>query len=525
MKTTARARFLRTAFAAILAGQLACAGPAAGPEPIVYTVRFPSLETQVAEIEATVPTEGRASVDLMMAVWSPGFYRVEDYAGKVASLSAHAPDGAALAVERPAGNRWRIDTGGHRSVVVTYRLSATGRSVTTNWVGPDYAVLNGPATFITLAGSTARPHEVRLELPPGWARSMTGLDPAPDGLPHHYRAPDFDTLADSPIVAGNPVVSEFDVEGTRHLLVDIGERGEWNSASAADKLARIVAEVAREWGGLPFERYVFLNVFRRGGGGLEHLNSTLLTSSPNPAAEPTLRWLKFAAHEYVHALNVKRLRPVELGPFDYERPPTTGSLWISEGLTTYYGDLAVARSGVGSLEDLLAGTSSRIRQLQASPGRLVQTLEQSSLGVWTNSTSGVGTDPATTVSYYVKGAVVGLLLDARIRRLTGDAKSLDDAMRLALERFGGERGFTPEEFEATAAEVAGADLGGWFAHAIRSTAELDYGEMLDWWGLRFAEADPDDPATAWALEVRPDATGEQRRHLEHLIQIPELARS
>jgi len=367
---------------------------------------------------------------------------------------------------------------------------------------------------MTLADGVRRPHEVRLELPDGWTQSMTGLAPVPDDLPHHYRAPDFDTLADSPIVAGNPIVHEFDVEGSRHVLVDIGEVGDWNGAAAAEKLAAIVAEVARTWGGLPFDRYVFLNVFRRGGGGLEHLDSTLLTASPGSPAEPTLRWLKFVAHEYTHALNVKRLRPVELGPFDYERPPTTPSLWIAEGLTTYYGDLAVLRAGVGSLDDYLAGASSRIRQLQTSPGRLVQTLEQSSREVWTNSTSGVGTDPATTVSYYGKGAVVGLLLDARIRRLTSDTKSLDDVMRLALARFGGERGFTPEEFEATAAEVAGADLGGWFARAVRSTDELDYDEMLEWWGLRFADADPADPSTAWRLEVRPDATGEQRGRLE-----------
>jgi predicted metalloprotease with PDZ domain len=378
-------------------------------------------------------------------------------------------------------------------------------------------VLNGPATFITLADGAKRPHEVRLELPEGWTRSMTGLEPAPDGAPNHYRTPDFDTLADSPIVAGNPVVHEFTVEGSRHFLVDVGDLGDWNGTAAADKLATIVAEVAREWGGLPFERYVFLNVFRRGGGGLEHLNSALLTASPDSPAEPTLRWLKFVAHEYVHAFNVKRLRPVELGRFDYERPPRTGSLWVSEGLTTYYGDLAVARSGVGSLEDFLAGTSSRIRQLQTSPGRLMQTLEQSSLEVWTNSTSGLGTDPNTTVSYYVKGAVMGLLLDARIRRLTEDTKSLDDVMRLALIRFGGERGFTPEEFAATASDVAGVDLSGWLTRTIRSTDELDYGEMLDWWGLRFAEPDPADPSTTWRLEIRPDATGEQRGRLDRLM--------
>lgn len=512
MNATVQARWSRiVAAAALLAA--ACAQPPAAAEPVAYVIRFPDPAAQVVEIEATFPTAGGAPLDLMMAVWSPGFYRVQDYAGQIVSLAARAADGSMLAVEQPAANRWRVATTDSPAVTVTYRLSATGRSVTTNWVGPDYAVLNGPATFITPATAGRRPHEVLLELPPGWSRSITGLDAAPDGRPNHYRAPDFDTLADSPIVAGNPLVHEFEVDGSRHLLADIGEVGGWDGAAAAAQLAPIVAEVAREWGGLPFDRYVFLNVFRRGGGGLEHLNSTLLTAGTG-TSEPTPRWLSFVAHEYVHAFNVKRLRPVELGPFDYEKPPATGSLWIAEGLTTYYADLAVMRSGVGSLDGFLAAMSSQIRALQSAPGRLVQTLERSSLEVWTNSNSGVGTDQDTTVSYYVKGPVVGLLLDARIRRLTGGGKSLDDVMRLALARFGGEHGFTPDEFEATAAEVAGADLAAFFGRAVRSTEELDYGEMLDWYGVRFAAADPADPDREWTLEARPDATPEQAGHLQ-----------
>jgi predicted metalloprotease with PDZ domain len=173
------------------------------------------------------------------------------------------------------------------------------------------------------------------------------------------------------------------------------------------------------------------------------------------------------------------------------------------------------RSGVGSLDGFLAAMSSQIRSLQSSPGRLVQTLAQSSLEVWTDSNSGVGTDPETTVSYYVKGPVVGFLLDARIRRLTYDGKSLDDVMRLALARYGGERGFTPAEFEATVAEVAGTDLSDFFAAALRSIGELDYDEALDWYGLRFAVADPTDADSAWTLEVRPDASAEQRQHLDN----------
>jgi predicted metalloprotease with PDZ domain len=266
------------------------------------------------------------------------------------------------------------------------------------------------------------------------------------------------------------------------------------------------------WGELPYENYVFLNVFRRGGGGLEHENSTLLTTRSGTMATPERyrSWLSFAAHEYFHAFNVKRLRPVELGPFDYENPPRTPSLWLSEGVTSYFGDLFVARAGLMTTEEYLASLSSAIRRLQSSPGRLLQSLEQSSLEVWSNSTSGVGAAP-TTVSYYVKGQVVGFLLDARIQASTRGRRSFQDVMRLAYQRYGGDRGFTPEEFRTTAEEVAGTDLGEWFERALASTEELDYSEALEWFGLRFADDG------SWSLEILEDASELQREHLEALL--------
>ncbi len=261
------------------------------------------------------------------------------------------------------------------------------------------------------------------------------------------------------------------------------------------------------------------------------------------------------SHEYFHAFNVKRLRPVELGPFDYEKPPRTSSLWISEGLTTYFGELIVIRAGLGKTEDFLKSISSHIGQLQNAPGRLVQSLEQSSLDVWSGGTSGIGRDRATAVSYYVKGPVVGFLLDAKIRRATADRKNFGDVMRLAYKEFSGERGFTAEQFRSITEAVAGVDLKEWFRRALASTEELEYHEALDWYGIRFAPAaetakkTTDEPATKvtaepaaksseksardssreqaprraletsrkWRLEIRPDATDAQQAHLRSLL--------
>ncbi len=486
-------------------------------EPLVYTIKFPAPDTHFAEVEVAVPTGKRASIEMMMPVWSPGFYRLEDYASRVQGLSARTADGKTLQVEQPRKNRWQIDTNGTAKVFITYRLLCNGRSVTTNWVGEDLLVLNGAATFITLVEKVQRPHEVRLALPAKWKQSMTALDAAPDGLPNHYRSKDFDTLVDSPIVAGDLAVRQFNVNGSQHYVVDVGAVGQWDSQRAAQDLEKIVRETRRFWGFLPFKRYLFLQVFRQGGGGLEHKNSTLLTANSTRTSTPSLSWLAFVSHEYFHAFNVKRLRPIELEPFDYENAPRTASLWVSEGLTTYYGDLLVIRAGLGSAQDFLSRLSANIEQLQNAPGRLLQTLEQSSLNVWNAGTSGVGQNNATTVSYYVKGPVVGFLLDAKIQRLTGGKKSLDEVMQLAYKRYSGARGFTPEEFRKTAEEVAGSDLKEWFRKTISSTEELDYTETLDWFGLRFATPNGQASAKIWKLEIRADATESQKHRLHKLV--------
>ena len=487
--------------------------------PIRYVVRVPAPETHEAVVEAVLPAAGRASLDLMMPTWSPGYYVVEDYAAKVRGLAATTPDGRPLAVEKTTANHWTVQTDGAREVRLTYTVFCHERTVTTNWVDTDYGVFNGAPTFITLAETGRRPHEVRMDMPPSWPVVMTGLDQAPGGAANTFRAPDYETLVDSPIVAGPLTVRRFEVASRPHFVVSVGDTEGWDGDRAARDLQRFVEENLKFWGALPYRKYVFLLLFRPGGGGLEHKNSNLSTvvarprplpdGSPAPSDAP---WpsLGLQAHEYVHLFNVKRLRPVELGPFDFEKAPTTGSLWMAEGVTSYYSGLLLTRAGLQTPDTYLASLSSLIGALQTSPGRLRQSVERSSLEVWSNSLSGVNAGPGT-VSYYNKGQVLGLLLDAKIRRATGGRRSFDDAIRLAYRRYGAERGYTPDELRRTFEEVAGIPLTAWFQSAVSSTDELDYSDVLEWFGLRFT---PGEGPAAWRLERRPDQTAAQRAHLD-----------
>ncbi len=487
-------------------------------EPIRYTVRFSAPNTHIAEVEASFPTDGRASLELMMPIWTPGYYHVENHAGQVQDLSARTFDRRALAVERPRKNRWTVQTTGAKSVVVSYKLKCQSSSVIESWVGDELAILNGAATFVTLVETAKRPHDLQLELAPRWKESVSGLDVAPDHRANHYRAADFDTLVDSPIVAGNLDVHEFEVNGSNHVVANAGNFLGWDGKRAAADLEKLVRAHRRMWGFLPFKRYVFLCVFRQGGGGLEHRNSTLLNCNDTALRTPAshLLWLTFVSHEYFHAFNVKRLRPIELGPFDYEKVPRTSGLWVAEGVTSYYDGLLVARAGFGAPQDFLARLSKIIDRVQKSPGRLHQTLEQSSLDVWTSSFSGYGGDNNKTVSYYDKGAVVAFLLDAKVRHETQGAKTLDDVLKLAYAHYSGETGFTAEQFRKTAEEVAGVDLERWFKQAVASTEELDYAEALEWFGLRLTPGDG--KAKTWRLEARDDATAAQRGRLRAWLE-------
>jgi predicted metalloprotease with PDZ domain len=216
-----------------------------------------------------------------------------------------------------------------------------------------------------------------------------------------------------------------------------------------------------------------------------------------------ITWLDTASHEYFHAWNVKRLRPAELGPFDYENENPTRSLWIAEGFTDYYGALNVHRAGLtsraeylGTGTDTTGSLSALINTLQNTPGRLVQSVEQSSFDAWIKYYRPDENSNNVAVSYYTKGAIVAWLLDAKIRRATNDAKSLDDLMRVAFQRFSGDRGFTPEQFKSAATEVAGVPLSAFFHDAVETPGELDYQEALDWYGLRFRQTEAPKENTA-----------------------------
>jgi predicted metalloprotease with PDZ domain len=499
---------------------------------IRYRLSFPDPPAHLAaiEMEIPVPDPGRP-VTVWMPVWTPGSYLVREYSRHVQDVEARDSEGKRLTWTKEAKNRWRVDPAGASRITVRYRVYGRELSVRTNWFDGEFALVIGAATFLAPLGMDAAPRRVEIEIPRGWGGAWTALEPAEEargtagtagggalagaletgpGEPRRlaFTAPDLDTLIDSPVLCGSPAIRSFDVDGVPFTFANLGEGGLWDGARAARDLEAIVRVYARLYRGLPFDRYLFLNLIVESRGGLEHRKSCVtMTSRYAFRRRKAYRdWLGLMSHEFFHVWNVKRSRPAPLGPFDYERENYTRSLWVAEGVTTYYTDLAPRRAGLITEAEYLEELSDLVGKVQGTPGRLRQSLEDASFDAWIKHYRPDENSANSAMSYYLKGGVAAWLLDAELRTLTGGRRSLDDLMRLLFREYSGERGYTDAEIQSAAEEVAGTTLAGFFARAIRGREELDYEPALRAFGLRFRPATdglPPDPPAVWlGMETR-----------------------
>lgn len=442
---------------------------------IRYEVDLTDSKNHYLTITATIPADGDTT-ELMMAVWTPGSYLVREYARHIDTMEVTAK-GKPLAFEKTKKNRWQVESAGVESFQVKYHLYCNEMTVRTNWVGKQYALINGAPSYITVPSRLDQAHEVHLKLPRNWTRSATSLRSTGDS-PNTFRAENFDELVDSPIVAGNISIYPFMVSGVEHQLVNIGESGYWDGTKAATDLKQIVEAHHEMWGVVPYDRYLFLNMICESGGGLEHNNSTVLMTSrwTFRDANRYKGWLSLASHEFFHTWNVRRLRPKSLATYDYENEVYTDSLWIAEGITSYYQDLLVERAGFFTRTEYLGRLSRNVESVQRTHGRKLQSLKDSSYDAWIKYYRQDENSSITQISYYSKGAVAAFLLDAKIRKLTQGEKSLDDLMRKMFKTYS-KSGYTTEQFRSTASQIAGEDLSDWFTSTIDSTDELDFSDI------------------------------------------------
>lgn len=526
-----RARSLMLSLVFIFLFCISAGAQESAPEG-AYRINYRLSMTQPASHLFEVQMSVKASilldaVDFQMPAWSPGRYGVFDFAKniqefKIVESSPRTGMCQRLGAERIDIQTWRVYPCAS-SVTISYKVFADDLSGTFSQLDERHANFNGGSIFMYIVGHKPDPVTLKIEPPNNW-RIVNGRMDRDDQ--REWQFPNYDILIDTPTeIAPNWTKDEFKVAGKTFYVVihSLGDEGGKRAALVRD-LEKIVRAEVGMWGAPEFDSYTFLLHFdptAQSGDGMEHLTSTQIIKHHALGEKGTYEdTLDAAAHEFFHVWNVKRLRPIELGPWDFTRPLATRSLWIAEGITNYYGHLMQRRAGIRDDTDFYETLANEIGRIENAPGSRLMSAEEASLiaPFRDRAVSAQRTNlHETSISYYDKGEDVGLVLDLSIRGQTHGAKSLDDVMRRLYEEFYLKspkmtyylrgRGYTGADFQRVATEVAGADLSDFFARYVRGTEPLPYNEAFAQVGLRLIET----PAKS-------DRADSPMKHFEYRIE-------
>lgn len=467
-----------------------------------YTLSMPEPHTHYLEVEAQLSGVKKNYVDFTLPVWAPGSYLVREFAKNVEGFKATDKSGKELRSEKIDKNTWRVYSNKADVVRASYDVYAYEMSVRTSFLDASHGYVNGTSVFMYPEGYQDLNGTLVVKPYQGWDKVSTGLKSTGKFT---YTFPNYDILADSPLEIGNHQVYEFTAAGVPHEVAMYGE-GNFEPQRLLADMKKVVEEAVEVMGELPVDRYVFIvHNLERGGGGLEHLNSTTLqTSRWNYGTESGYTgFLSLVAHEYFHLWNVKRLRPEPLGPFDYNNENYTRLLWVSEGITSYYDDLIVRRAGFTSPDRYLNIVAGSINSVENTPGNKIQPVAESSFDAWIKYYRRNENSNNAEVSYYTKGGVLGHLINMEVMEATDGEKSLDDVMRYMYQRYYKKmnRGFKEVEFKEAIEKVSGRNMDEFFQKFVNGTATPDYNKYFDAAGLQLVNTNKDRKAINWGAST------------------------
>ena len=505
---------------------LLCGGVSAQNEQTLKSITYrlsmtrPVSHLFEVSVEVELPENAPQSVDFQMARWSPGRYAVFDFAKNVQEFQALAgicPRQAQckmkpIAVSRIDDQTWRVSSLDSRSLTVRYKVFGNDLSGTFSQLDSRHANYNGHSVFMYIVNHKPDPVKLEIDAPTGW-RIINDRSQSLDQ--RSWQFPNWDELVDTPTeIAPDWTVDEFQVDGKRYRVVvhSFGDEGGKRPAFVRD-IEKIVRAHIAMWGPPEFDAYTFMFHFAaddHSGDGMEHLNSTQIIE-PGALGESGVyaSALETASHEFFHVWNVKRLRPVEFGPWDFTRPANTRSLWVAEGITNYFGHLMMHRAGIWDVTQFLRRESQTITGIENAPGTALMSAEASSqMAPFIDGApeSQLTNLPNTAISYYPKGELVGMVLDLMIRGKSNGKGSLELVLRRMYEDlylnspkatyYLRGRGYTPEDFQRIASEVAGVDLSDFFARHVRDVESLPYDEAFGYVGLRLVRSVAREPYSA-----------------------------
>ena len=467
--------------------------------PHVYRIWPKDPGAHLFEVRLTVSNPAPDGQVFAMAAWIPGSYMIRDYAKHVVAARAEA-DGRDVELTKLDKNRWRAAPC-DRELTLVLEVYAQDESVRGAHLDTTHAFFNGTCVFPSVVGQEDSACNVEIAAPEapigkGW-RVATSMRRSTAGAYEFggYTADDYAELIDHPVEIGRLSIGEFEAGGIEHAIAIRGKTRVDIARLCHD--LQTVCEEQQALLGAPgdLDRYLFLlNAPGSGYGGLEHRwSSALVCGRDNlPArgdegvSDEYRTFLGLVSHEYFHLWNVKRMKPAAFTPYDLSQETHTGLLWVYEGITSYYDDLALVRSGIITIESYLEVVGQTITRVIRGGGRRRQSVAESSFDAWTKFYKQDANAANAIVSYYAKGALIALCLDLKLRAETDGRTTLDDVMRAAWSRWGETGEGMPEDgFEKLCIEVSGLDLEDFFAATVRGTGALPLEALLKTHGVDY----------------------------------------
>lgn len=474
-------------------------------QKVHYKLSMERPQAHYYQVEMNLSDFSEEEIIVKMPIWAPGSYLAREFAKNVNLVKAKDEKGKQLSVKKIAKNAWKISKGKSKSIRVNYEVYAFELTVRTSFLDLTHGFVSGSGVFMyvdkykNLSGKvTVIPYE-------GFSKITTALKKEGIGVASEgttFVFDDYDQLVDCPIEVGNQVEFSFDAAGVKHNVGIYGV-GNFNKDDLKRDIKKIVESATNVFGQNPNKEYTFIihNV-QNGQGGLEHINSTVLSVNRfSYSGQKYLGFLSLVAHEYFHLWNVKRIRPFELGPFDYDNENYTSLLWVMEGFTSYYDELLLRRAGFYSKKQYLDKLFGTLNYVEGTPGTRVQPVSHASFDAWIKAYRPNENSRNTTISYYSKGTIIAAMLDAMIIKKYKGKKSLDDFMRYMYKVYyeDKKRGFKEEEFKQELETFLKQNLDEFYENYIDGTKIPDYNSIFSPVGVNVTYVGKPQPSVGVAL--------------------------
>lgn len=452
-----------------------------------YKLEMSSPNSHYFEVEMAISEIKADYVTVKMPIWAPGSYLAREFAKSVNRVKATGKDGKELEVKKVSKNAWKIYTKGQKSITVDYEVYAFELSVRTSFLDDSHGYINGTSVFMYMEGEKETSGKLEIIPHPTFKTISTALKSEGGNM---FSYVDYDQLADCPIEIGNQKEFHFTAAGVDHTVAMYGE-GNYDVETLKRDMAKIVEAETIIMGENPNEEYLFIiHNISVPSGGLEHKNSTTLQVDRwTYEGSDYLGFLSLVAHEYFHLWNVKRMRPKSLGPFDYDNENYTDLLWVMEGFTSYYDELALRRAGFYTEDDYLGKLFGTINYVENRPGNKVQPVAHASFDAWIKAYRPNENSANTTISYYSKGQILAAMLDLYIINKFEGKQSLDNFLQMLYANFYKKKdvGYTEAEFQDALEKFLGEDMDWFFDNYVYDTQAIDYKKFFEGVGLTITD--------------------------------------